>query len=1010
MSSSLIVARPHQQEALAGLTRTLAAHRRAQLRMACGSGKTHVGGLYATSADARVALVLTPSLALVQQTAAAWLQTHPDARRLIVCSDPTTAAGAEERRDADPYARQVDVGAAPQVTTRPDVIGRHLDGADHRLTLIIGTYHSSPAIAAGIRLSDTRPTIDLAICDEAHQLAGRVSETFATVLRDAAMPVRSRIFMTATPVLLGNLADDDALDDLELLDDSRRLLSMDDTSIFGEVAYHLSAGDAIARGLLADYQVLVVAGDRTDSTSEDDAAHALIDAVRRHGVRRILTFHNRVAAARRFAGRIDSLGDIGGVPVRAHHVDGSMSNRAVRGTLDLLHDAAANRVTVVASARVLREGIDVPAADAVLFADPRSSSVDIIQVIGRALRLHPGKDRGHIIIPLPVTADDDDDDQLAASRYGHVWKVLRGLRAHDDRVAADLDRATRRWNLSEGGRADLPAWLDIVGVSEQDLGRVLTRIVRGSSAVWQQWYGLLERETQRLGSAAGITTAAVVDGHRLGVWLGRQRWLHSRGLLRPDKVERLQQLPGWSWSTSAAADERTVQTLRELATRVGSVAEAPEGTSVYAGLRDGRRRPLGRALVQFRRQHHAGTLDPTLSRQLAELPGWTWEPLEPDDRDGVEALRSYIAWEKHTDVPENHVEGDVALGGWLLRVRRRKLLGTIPPALVDEIIAASPLDSKGETTWDWRHTTSQWLLGLQSLQQYASRTGSAYPMRAGHRETVDGHVVRLYAWVALQRHQRRSGELLPRQQRQLEQVPGWLWDGRGVAIEPRTPIDLAGHPHGTAKGVADGCACAPCLEYRRTPQRRRVPDRTPAHAARVGAAIIAVNLLTKRVGEMTANDKRFERPPGGTALATAAGVPAGLVRDLLTGKHPAVSAVHLQRLQETTAEQVLALYDTVGSRGRLVMSAEQKVAAGPVTELINDLVGRGWNLRWIARELGYRQLGVKMQSHLVSRRIADQVRELHARVGDRIAPTHGRYNARPPALADIEAGELKAAS
>ena len=1005
--TTTLTPRPHQKEALAGLTKTLSRHRRAQLRMACGSGKTHVGAWYASAADARIALVLTPSLALVQQTAAAWRQTHPNARLLIVCSDPTTAAGVEERRDADPYAAQVDVGASPMVTTRPDVIGHHLDQADHRLTLIVGTYHSSPAVAAGVKLSDTTPVIDLAVCDEAHQLAGRVDDAFATVLREAAMPIRQRIFMTATPVLLGNLADDDALDDLERLD-GRLMLSMDDTSVFGEVAYRLSAGEAIERGLLADYRVLVVAGEGADSTTEDDAAHALVDAVRRHGVRRILTFHHRVVAGRRFAARLNSLGHIGGVPIQAHHVDGSMSSRTVRRTLDLLNDAAADRVTVVASARVLREGIDVPAADAVLFADPRSSNVDIIQIIGRALRLHPGKDRGHIIIPLPVRADEDDDDQLAASRYGHIWRVLRGLRSHDDRLAADLDQATRRWNASGGG--DHPAWLEVEGVADEHLFGVLTRIVRGSSAVWEQWYGLLERETERLGSAARVTTAAVVDGRRLGIWLSSQRWLYTRGLLRHDKAERLEQLPGWSWSSTTAADARTVMVLQDLASRAGTVAEADRGTSAYEGLRDGRRRPLGRALAELRRKYRAKELDPNLALELSVLPGWTWDPLQPEDRAGVEALRSFVAWEKHTDVPADHVEGDAALGTWVLGVRRRKIIGTIPPALVDEIIAASPLGPNGETTWDWQHGTSRWLLCLQALEQYTARTGSAYPMRAGHCETVDGQAIHLYQWVALQRHQRRTGELPSWQVDRLEEVPGWTWQGRGVAMEPREPIDLGGHPHGTAKGVDHGCRCGPCLEYRRRPQRRSTPDRTPADLARVGAAVIAVNLLARRVRDLTADDRRFERPPGSAALATAASVPVGLIRDLLLGKRPPVSTEEVLRLQNTTAEQVLALYDTVGSRGRLVMSCEQRINAEPVIELIDDLVRRGWNLRWIARELGYQQLAVKITSGMVSRRVAQQVHELHVRVGDRVSPTLGRYNARPPSLADIEASELQAAS
>lgn len=999
--------RPDQQEALDRLAAALSGHRRTQLNMPCGSGKTLVGAWHAQASGARIAVVLAPSLALVQQTAAAWLQVHPTARLLLVCSDATTAAGIAERQDApQELDAQLDMGVMPAVTTRPDTVARHLDQTvAGRLTLIVGTYHSSPAIAAALQLADTRPSIDLLVLDEAHQLAGRVSDAFATALRDAVLPARQRLFMTATPVRLGNLADDDALDELERLDD-RPLLSMDDTTVFGEVAYRLSAGEAIARGLLADYRVLVVAGDAGGS-AEDDAVHALVDAIRRHHVRRVLTFHNLVAAARRFAARVSALLEVDGVPVVAEAVDGGMSNSAVRAALGRLGDpSASNRVTVVASARVLQEGVDVPAVDAVLFADPRTSNVDIVQAVGRALRLHPGKRHGCIVVPLPVRVDEDDDDQLAASRYGHVWRVLRGLRAHDDRVAAQLDEATRRWTASGTAKPTLPDWLEVTGVNHDDLPQVLVRIVRGSSAVWEQWYGLLQRETDRLGSAAPITTSTVVSGRKLGVWIGGQRWLHARQLLRADKVARLELIPGWSWSSTAAADARLLLTLQGLADQRGTAAENPSGVSAYEGLRDGQRRPLGRTLALLRHCYRNGELDPAFAASLTELPGWTWEPLSPTDRAGVDALRSFVTWEKHCDVPAEHVEGDVELGRWVLQTRRQQLLGTIPPALVDELLAAAPLGPKGATTWSWDHAGSQWLLNTAALQQYIACTGSATPMPVGHRESVDGTPVALYQWCSLQRHHRNNGRLPAERARWLQAQPGWRWQGLGVAKPAGDPIDLKGHAHGTAKGAAAKCPCQPCLDYTRAAGRHSVAQ----HKHRTdlvppGPAIVALARVQHQLEQLTSGDRRFERQPGATAIATAANVPVGLIRDLTAGKTPRVTARESAALTALTAQQVLALYDTVGARGRLVMSCEQQVDAAPTVQLMKDLVDRGWTPRWIARELGYRQFNVKISGSTITQRMADQIAQLHARVGPRRAPVTHR-NAHLARLEHLEAKGL----
>ncbi|UCG22522.1 MAG: hypothetical protein JSU80_09425, partial [Deltaproteobacteria bacterium] len=41
---------------------------------------------------------------------------------------------------------------------------------------------------------------------------------------------------------------------------------------------------------------------------------------------------------------------------------------------------------IITNAKCLSEGVDVPAIDAVLFADTKRSAVDIVQASGRALR------------------------------------------------------------------------------------------------------------------------------------------------------------------------------------------------------------------------------------------------------------------------------------------------------------------------------------------------------------------------------------------------------------------------------------------------------------------------------------------------------------------------------------------------------------------------------------------------------------------------------------------------
>lgn len=92
------------------------------------------------------------------------------------------------------------------------------------------------------------------------------------------------------------------------------------------------------------------------------------------------------------------------------------------------------------------------------------------------------------------------------------------------------------------------------------------------------------------------------------------------------------------------------------------------------------------------------------------------------------------------------------------------------------------------------------------------------------------------------------------------------------------------------------------------------------------------------------------------------------------------------------------------------MSCELPVDVGTTRHLLRDLEARGWNQRWIARELGYAQLAVKIDVNgTITKRVADQIAALHARVGQRTAPGTGRRNVRLPRLDDILAAERPAA-
>ncbi|MER5618787.1 helicase-related protein [Streptomyces sp. NPDC002215] len=73
-------------------------------------------------------------------------------------------------------------------------------------------------------------------------------------------------------------------------------------------------------------------------------------------------------------------------PAHRRQVLDEFASDFVSGTSDV---RAALRV--LSSVKVLGKGVDTTECDAVLFADARGSMVDIVHMVGRALRTRPGR-------------------------------------------------------------------------------------------------------------------------------------------------------------------------------------------------------------------------------------------------------------------------------------------------------------------------------------------------------------------------------------------------------------------------------------------------------------------------------------------------------------------------------------------------------------------------------------------------------------------------------------------
>lgn len=462
---------PHQLEAIEAAKKHFASADRGKMIMACGTGKTFTSLQIAQEITPKggTVLFLVPSLALLSQTLKEWKrEASINFRAYAVCSDSKLSkqASSEDTRVAD---------LAYPSTTNVEKLASHFQkGTDAALTVIFSTYQSIEVVAQA--QSKGLPEFDLIVCDEAHRTTGVTlayedESAFVRVHDNNFIRGSKRLYMTATPRIFAEATKAKAENA------SAVIASMDDEAKFGGEFHRLNFGNAVSRGLLSDYKVLVLTVSETQVSKSlqkiltDGDELKLQDAIKivgcynglrkrganqedflvdKNPMRTAVAFSRSIKDSKRIAelfGTVtkalnEEAKEKNGLIAEADHVDGTFNVMARNERLDWLKDSKTeNTVRVLSNARCLSEGVDVPALDAVLFLNPRDSQVDVVQSVGRVMRKAEGKQYGYVILPIAVPAGKSAEEALADNKnYKVVWQVLQALRAHDERFDAMVNK------------------------------------------------------------------------------------------------------------------------------------------------------------------------------------------------------------------------------------------------------------------------------------------------------------------------------------------------------------------------------------------------------------------------------------------------------------------------------------------------------------------------------------------------------------------------------------------
>jgi superfamily II DNA or RNA helicase len=752
--------RDHQTEAIEKVAKGFKDASKGQLIMACGTGKTLITLWIKENLKADLTLILLPSLSLLSQTLKEWtFGMNTPFKSLAVCSDETVTKGASE----DQLLESVQDLSFP-VTSDSSLIADFLKSSGNRV--VFSTYQSSSLIAEAQKKKNI-PSFDLAIADEAHRCAGNVTSAFTTILNDDLIKAKLKLFTTATPRTYSSNLKKQAKD-LEF-----EIAGMDDEKVFGKEFHRLSFGEAIDRKLLTDYQLVIIGVDEPMiaewiehreqlKTSSDEVIDAkslaaeigLIKAIKDYNLTRVISFHSRVKSAEDFSKELPQVLDL----IDAKHkpkgklasgfVSGAMPTNYRRQKLEQLKELSQGDYAVLSNARCLSEGVDVPALDGIAIIDPKASQIDIVQTVGRAIRLSDNKSIGTILLPVFIENGDDPELSIESTNFRPVWDVIKALRSHDEMLGFELDTLRTELGRPRPRSSHVGGLKKIVIDVPTSLGMnfssaLRTYLVEQTTASWYFWYGLLEEYKKEFGDCLVPHDLKTKDGLKFGRWVGLQRTINTNlSLERKKKLDDL----GFVWDPFEKA---WVENFKALVTYKKEFGDC-DVIGTYK-TKDGL--ALGNWLKTQRKN-----IDLSLERkkQLDDL-GFVWDPLEKVWRENFKALIVFKEEFGNCDVIGTYKTKDgLALGNWVLTQRKNIDLS---------LERKKQLDDLG---FVWDPNEKAWDVNFEALVAYEKEFGDCRVPR--EYKTKDG--LALGFWNESQR--RNTGLSLERKKK-LDDL-GFVWD------------------------------------------------------------------------------------------------------------------------------------------------------------------------------------------------------------------------------------------
>ena len=404
-----------------------------RLYMPCGTGKTLVAYFVTKKMGFTKIFIVVPSLYLVSTCYESWHResyfNNDKFNYLLVASDADIKGKYDKELQKD-Y----------KITTNIDTIKKFIKGQQY--IVVISTYHSSKLLIKACK--ETKTHFDFGIYDEAHRTVGRKDSMFNNIVTSKI--AKKKIFMTATEKVYRYKKKKED-----------EILSMDDIEMYGKIIVKYSLGQAIKEGQLCDYKIVfpmitekdIFDGSKNDLSDEFIISRLIKNTIDEYSPNHMLLFSNTNKKSKKLCEHIKEIYEDDDVFIDQLSGKSSMTHRKKS-----ISEFVDNNIGIISSVKIFMEGADIPICDSVCFCDNKQSKVDIIQAIGRCLRLDPNNpDKiAYIIVPFILKNDDDDIFSTEDKTFIKLRHILQTLYDTDEDVTEKF--ILRSLSLNQTDKSD----------------------------------------------------------------------------------------------------------------------------------------------------------------------------------------------------------------------------------------------------------------------------------------------------------------------------------------------------------------------------------------------------------------------------------------------------------------------------------------------------------------------------------------------------------------------------